>query len=141
MMLGLLSSIKGFFSQIFDLMSWLLLGAGIGFTAALFKPWLGYAGAAAIGAIAMFVAITGNWLGDDSKELARLKLENHRQLVKIEEIRATNSALQKNLAEGREAMAKNIVTLSKLNEAIDTISDNPQCDVPKDIRDAINDIR
>lgn len=140
-MFGILGEIKQFFATVMSLGSWLILGAALAFLGAMFRNWVGYAGVAVGGAVIMFFALTGQWLGDDSKKIAQLEAENRAKAAKIEEIAATNAVLTEHLEDSREVDAENRDKIARLNAKIDAVEDIPECALPEGFVDDLDDLR
>jgi len=122
-MLSLLSDLKQYANLVFQLGNWLILGAALAFLGALFRNWVGYAGVAVGGAVIMFFAITGNWLGDNSARVKQLEQQLRWEQAKRSEIEATNAALNKTLEEEIEVNEENAKTLTTLEKRIDEMDD------------------
>jgi len=140
-MLSLLSDIKHYLSLVFQLGNWLLLGAALAFAGALFVRWLGYAGVAVGGAVIMFLAITGHWLGDDSDKLKRLEAELEAKKAELAISKATNNQLTADLTAETKAAVENALIANNLQKMIDALPDNPECGVSKEFTDELNKLQ
>jgi hypothetical protein len=140
-MLGLLSDIKGYVSQIFQLGDWLILGAALAFLGAMFQRWLGYAGVAVSGAIIMFLAITGHWLGDDSNRIKRLEAELQTKKLELAVEQATGDQLQMDLAREIEVSITNADIVDNLQQQINAMEDTPECGVSEEFTDELKKLR
>jgi len=140
-MLSLLSDLKQYANLVFQLGNWLILGAALAFLGALFRNWVGYAGVAVGGAVIMFFAITGHWLGDDSKKLEQLERELKWEQAKRAEIEATNKVLNQTLKEEADANEANVDTLANLKSKIEKMEDKPECGVSEEFTDELKKLR
>ena len=140
-MFGLLGDIKGWISQIFQLGDWLILGAGLAFLGAMFQRWLGYAGVAVSGAVIMFLAITGHWLGDDSDKIKRLEAALQTKKLELAVENATNDRLQQDLAREISIAKGNEAVSNNLYAQIQAMKDLPECGVSKDFTDELKKLK
>jgi hypothetical protein len=145
-MISAVIAIKAFFASVMALASFLILGAAIAFVgwmiARFFGPSLsGLIAALGVGAAVMFLAVTGNWLADNSKQVAELKRALELKQAKLEEIRATSEALRETLARLSEAAQYNEGVMTDLRAKLDAVPDKPDCMIDEGIVDELNKIR
>lgn len=140
-MWGFLGDIKQFFAQVVALGWWIGFGAGLAFLGALFRGWLGYAGVAIGGAVLMFLAVSGNWLSDDSSKIDRLEAQLEAKKAELAIEQATNDQLTKDLALEAEAAEANAEVTANLQRQIDAMEDRPECGVSKEFIDELKKLR
>lgn len=114
------------------------------------SPFLGRAWGLATAALVGLVIVGGVAATDTYRDLQQsdaqrqideLAAENAEKALKIDEIRRTTAALQKDLAEQRKADAANAAIITDLNRKLDASGARPECIIPEDIVDEINKIR
>ncbi len=140
-MFGLLSDIREFLALLFGLGNWLLFGAFLTALGGLLRPWAGLVACAAAGAGLMFLAVTGHWLDGDAGKVARLEAALKAKAAKLEEIEATNAQLQDFLAQGRVAAEHNAGVIERLRRKIAVQGDRPDCTIPGDFIDELQNLR
>ncbi|HUS84367.1 MAG TPA: hypothetical protein VMX56_04420 [Anaerolineales bacterium] len=140
-MLGILADIKQFIATVMSLGSWLILGAALAFFGALFRPWVGFSGVAAGGAAIMFLAITGHWLGDDSKKLEQLEAELRGANIALAIASAERELVEKHLKKEKAVTESNAAVISRLNEKISAQSERPDCTIPGDLFNDLDKLR
>ena len=113
-------------------------GAAIGAAASILRPWLGILGNAAMGAIAVGVAVLSGWAADDSDRVRALQAENERLERKATELRLTQAALRETLAALGDAAAHNEKVMTDLRSKLDSI---PDCTIPEDVTDELRKIQ
>ena len=140
-MIGILVTIKSYIAMVFQFGDWILLGAALALAGALFRGFLGYVGVSLAGAVIMFFALTGHWLGDDSDRIKRLEAELEAKKAELAITRATGEQLAKDLEAENEAAEVNAAIIADLKVMIDALPDSPECGVSEEFTDALKNLR
>lgn len=139
--LAALAAVKAFIASLLAIGYWILLGAGIGFFSAVFRPLLGTLGAVILGGTVMAVAMLGGFFTDNSDELERLKEQNAALEAKQLELRLTSEALRHTLREMAKAEEHNEQVEEGLRTVIESLRDRPGCVVPREFTDGLKNLR
>lgn len=134
-------AIKGFIASILAIGYWIMLGAGIGFFSALFRPLLGTMGATILGGSVMAVAMLGGFVTDNADEVARLKEQNAALEAKRLELKLTTEALRHTLSEMAKAEEHNDKVEEDLRAIVESLRNKPGCTVPKGFTDGLKSLR
>jgi len=140
-MLSTFLLIKGFVAAILGIATGLGFGFAFAALGALMRPWWGIFGAGACGAVGMAIFLLSGWAGDDSSRIARLEAENARLEAKRVELKLTQEAFEKTFSELRRADEHNEELSNRLREITETLSESPECTVPKEFTDGLKEIR
>lgn len=140
-MIGLLLTIKAIFAQIMEFGWWLALGASIAVLAGLFRGLLGYIGIGIGGAAIMFVALSSNWLADDSDRVKALEaaLKDAEIAAEISEAAAVQA--EKDLVAEMEAAEHNANVIATLRDRLEKMDDKPDCTIDKGFFDELDKMR
>jgi hypothetical protein len=138
--------IAGLFAGVWVYITLFAVGAVVGVCAWFAGRFFGVFAAAAVGAAALVAAYSFDAMDRFANEraqaeIARLEAANRAKAAKIDEITVTNAELNDFLDEERIAAQSNSDTLARVNAKLDAMEDRPDCAVPKDILDELENLR
>lgn len=138
--------IAGLFSGLWVYITLFAVGAVVGVCAWFAGRFFGVLAAAAVGAVALVAAYSfdamDRFANDRAQaEIDKLEAANEAKAAKIDELRVTNAELNDFLDEQSIAAQSNAETLARINAKLAAQEDRPDCAIPKDILDELDNLR